>query len=142
MTMTKTVTKMTDNRVYSVRVFVEFAAAHHIRGYDGECARPHGHNWKIEVEASTPSVNSIGIAVDFKVLKAMLKSLIERYDHQDLNLISPFDKLNPTAETMACFFFEELERSIARSKPLDSLALKRVTVWENDRSAASFGLSS
>ena len=124
---------------YSVRVFVEFAAAHHIRGYDGECARPHGHNWKIEVEASTADVNQIGIALDFKVLKGMVKALVERFDHQDLNLVPPFDELNPTAETMAWFFYQEIEKNIQRSKPMQSMHLQKVTVWENERSAASFG---
>lgn len=127
-------------RFYTVRVIVEFAAAHHIRGYDGECARPHGHNWKIEVEAASPTVGPIGIAVDFKVLKAMVKALVDRYDHQDLNTIEPFNTLNPTAETLAQVFFTELESGVARSKPLEALKLRRVTVWENDRSAASFGV--
>ncbi len=127
---------------YSVKVCLEFAAAHHIRGYDGECARPHGHNWKIEVEASTPKVSDIGIAVDFKVLKAMVKELIARFDHQDLNLVPPFNDLNPTAETLAFHFFHELKKTVEASRPLESLTLRRVVVWENDRSAASFGLVS
>ncbi len=130
----------TPKKLFSVRVLVEFSAAHHIRGYDGECARPHGHNWKIEVEASTAQLNQIGIAVDFKVLKAMVKKLVDRYDHQDLNTIEPFNDLNPTAETMAQVFFSELESGIQKSKPMDSLELRRVTVWENDRCCASFGL--
>jgi 6-pyruvoyltetrahydropterin/6-carboxytetrahydropterin synthase len=131
---------ITNKKRFSVRVQVEFAAAHHIRGYDGECARPHGHNWKIEVEAATEQLNQIGIAVDFKVLKAMVKKLVDRYDHQDLNTIAPFSDLNPTAETMAMVFYNELETGIQGSKPMDSLELKRVTVWENDRCSASFGL--
>jgi 6-pyruvoyltetrahydropterin/6-carboxytetrahydropterin synthase len=127
-------------KMFSVKVQVEFAAAHHIRGYDGECARPHGHNWKIQVEARTAQLNQIGIAVDFKVLKALVKVLIEKYDHQDLNTIEPFQDLNPTAETMAMVFYNELEKMIASKPPFQSLQLTQVTVWENDRSAAAFGL--
>ncbi len=127
-------------RGYAVKVQVEFAAAHHIRGYDGECARPHGHNWKIDVEASTLQLNNIGISVDFKVLKSLVKKLVDRYDHQDLNTIEPFITLNPTAETLSNVFFTELEGMISGSQPLSGLTLRRVTVWENDRSAASFGL--
>lgn len=128
-------------RLYSVKVIVEFAAAHHIRGYDGECSRPHGHNWKIHVEASTPTVNEIGLAIDFKLLKSMVKKLIDRYDHQDLNLIPPFDVVNPTAESISYTFFNELERQVSSSSEIQALKLKSVTVWENDRSAASFGVS-
>src|SRR5438309_8585297 len=38
-------------RVFELRVKVEFPAAHHLDGYPGDCARPHGHNWGIEVFA-------------------------------------------------------------------------------------------
>ena len=128
-------------RVFSVKVRAEFAAAHHIRGYDGECARPHGHNFKVEVEATSPGLNKIGIALDFKDLKKMVKGLIERFDHQDLNTVAPFTDVNPTAETLAQHFFEELEQQIAVNPATATLTLKTVTIWENDRSAASFGLA-
>ncbi|MBI3542348.1 MAG: 6-carboxytetrahydropterin synthase QueD [Deltaproteobacteria bacterium] len=125
---------------WGVKVCVEFSAAHHIRGYDGECARPHGHNFKVEVEAAVPALNSIGIALDFKDLKKMTKALVDRFDHQDLNTVAPFTDVNPTAETLAHFFFEELERQIAGAPALAGLALQRVTIWENERSAATYGL--
>jgi 6-pyruvoyltetrahydropterin/6-carboxytetrahydropterin synthase len=124
-------------KAFGIKVSVEFSAAHHIRGYDGDCARPHGHNFKVDVEATTPKLNSIGIGVDFKDLKAELKGLIERFDHQDLNTIPPFTDVNPTAETLAQHFFEELESRLAAR---GGLALKSVTVWENQRSAATYGL--
>jgi 6-pyruvoyltetrahydropterin/6-carboxytetrahydropterin synthase len=130
-----------NNRVFSVKVRAEFSAAHHIRGYDGDCSRPHGHNFKVEVEASCPGLNDIGIALDFKDLKKMVKSLIERFDHQDLNTVPPFTDVNPTAETLARFFFEDLERQVATNPATSTLTLKSVTIWENDRSAASYGLA-
>lgn len=133
---------MNKERVFTVKVRAEFAAAHHIRGYDGECARPHGHNFKVEVEATSPGLNKIGIALDFKDLKKMVKALIERFDHQDLNTVAPFTDINPTAETLCQYFFEELERQIAADPNTATLTLKTVTIWENDRSAASYGLRS
>lgn len=133
---------MNKERIFGVKVMLEFAAAHHIRGYDGECARPHGHNFKVEVEAQTQGLNSIGLALDFKELKKLVKALIERFDHQDLNTVSPFDDINPTAETLSQYFFEELERGIRRQPAMSGLTLRKVTIWENDRSAASFGLLS
>jgi 6-pyruvoyltetrahydropterin/6-carboxytetrahydropterin synthase len=125
---------------FGVKVFLEFAAAHHIRGYDGECSRPHGHNFKVEVEATTQAINSIGLAFDFKDFKKLVKTLVDRFDHQDLNTIEPFTKINPTAETLAQYFFEELESSIKQNPELKNITLQKVTIWENDRSAASFGI--
>lgn len=128
-------------RSWGVRVCVEFSAAHHIRGYNGDCARPHGHNFKVEVEASVPALNPIGIALDFKDLKRMTKALVDRFDHQDLNTIAPFTDVNPTAETLSQYFFEELERMAAADPATANLTLKRVSVWENERSAATYGLA-
>lgn len=128
-------------KVFGVKVCVEFSAAHHIRGYEGDCARPHGHNFKVEVEATAPALNSIGIALDFKDLKKKVKNLVDRFDHQDLNTIAPFTDLNPTAETLAQHFFDELERQIANDPLTSTLTLRQVTVWENERSAAWYGLN-
>lgn len=125
---------------FSVQIKVEFCAAHHIKGYDGDCARPHGHNFKVEVLAVTNQVNHLGIAVDFKVLKALTNKLIAKYDHQDLNTIAPFDDINPTAETLAQHFYTVLESEIKMEPVTQNLILRQVTIWENDRSAASFGL--
>jgi 6-pyruvoyltetrahydropterin/6-carboxytetrahydropterin synthase len=122
---------MSTKPVYKVKVCVDFSAAHHIRGYDGDCARPHGHNYKVEVEALCPELNDIGIAIDFKVLKARTKELVARFDHQDLNLIPPFNELNPTAETLARYFYDEVSKGVR---------LLSVTVWENDRSAVTYGV--
>lgn len=125
---------------WGVRVCVEFSAAHHIRGYDGDCARPHGHNFKVEVEATVAALNSIGIALDFKDLKKMTKSLVDRFDHQDLNTIAPFNEINPTAETLARYFYDELAQQIASNPATRMLTLQRVSIWENERSAATYGL--
>ena len=125
---------------WGVKVCVEFSAAHHIRGYDGECARPHGHNFKVEVKAVVPSLNRIGLAMDFKDLKRMTKALVERFDHQDLNTVAPFTDVNPTAETLAHYFFEELDRQIKADSSLAELRLTEVVIWENERSAATYGL--
>lgn len=127
-------------RLFGVKVYLEFAAAHHIRGYDGECSRPHGHNFKVEVEATTPQINQIGLAFDFKDFKKLVKQLVDRFDHQDLNTVEPFDKINPTAETLAHYFFNELESKISNTAELKNMNLKKVTIWENDRSAATFGI--
>lgn len=126
-------------RGFGVKIRVEFPAAHHIRGYEGECARPHGHNFKVEVEASTQGLSDIGIALDFRDLKKMAKEIADRFDHQDLNTIEPFTDINPTAETLSQYFFETLERGLRSNPNTQKVTLKRVTVWENDRSAATYG---
>ena len=39
---------MTINRHYEINVQTHFSAAHHLRGYPGNCEKPHGHNWIVK----------------------------------------------------------------------------------------------
>jgi 6-pyruvoyltetrahydropterin/6-carboxytetrahydropterin synthase len=64
---------------------MDFPAAHHLTGYPGDCARPHGHNWGVEVFARSKGLDELGMAIDFRDLKSAVKEIIAGWDHQDLN---------------------------------------------------------
>jgi 6-pyruvoyltetrahydropterin/6-carboxytetrahydropterin synthase len=119
--------------MYTVKVQLEFSAAHTIRGYDGICSRPHGHNWKVVVEAATPKLDSLGMSIDFFALQRATQDIIDIYDHRDMNEISPFDTLNPTSENIAKFFFDELTKKLA-----DPVRIGSVTIFETDAYSATY----
>ncbi|MEE9585050.1 MAG: 6-carboxytetrahydropterin synthase, partial [Candidatus Brocadiales bacterium] len=50
-------------------VEADFAAAHSLRGYQGECENLHGHNWKVQVVLSAKKLNGLGMVLDFKDVK-------------------------------------------------------------------------
>jgi len=120
--------------MFELRVKVDFPAAHHLVGYPGDCARPHGHNWGLEVFAQSTQLDSIGLAMDFRNLKGAAKELVAPWDHQDLNTLPDFKNINPSAEQIAKMSFDRL------SKQLNNAHTKvaRVTIWENDRCSASY----
>jgi len=118
---------------YYIKTVTDFAAAHSLRGYDGACQRLHGHNWKIEVEAKSDTLNEIGIVIDFKLLKSHVKTIIDKLDHYYLNDIAPFDKINPTAENIAKYFYDELDLLLTESVKINS-----VVIWETDRACARY----
>ncbi len=120
--------------MYELRVKLDFAAAHHLQGYPGDCARPHGHNWIVEIFAQSERLDSIGLALDFRTLKAAAKDLIGRWDHQDLNQLEDFKTINPSAEQIARLSYERLSLSVDSSETW----IARVTIWENDRCSASY----
>ncbi len=120
--------------MFELKVKCGFAAAHHIEGYPGDCVRNHGHNWVIEVEASSQELDHLGLAIDFRDLKRGLREVIARWDHQDLNTLPDFVNRNPTAEVIAQTCYERLQPLFTDRKT----GLKRVTVWENDSCAASY----
>jgi 6-pyruvoyltetrahydropterin/6-carboxytetrahydropterin synthase len=123
--------------MYTLTTRLEFAAAHRLRGYDGNCARLHGHNWKIDIMVAGEQLNEIGMLIDFKELKRRGNALLSELDHFYLNDIEPFDlELNPTAENIAFYLFQRLSQELNNER----MYVKSVTAWETDRSAATFSL--
>ncbi|MEK7842309.1 MAG: 6-carboxytetrahydropterin synthase QueD, partial [Deltaproteobacteria bacterium] len=120
--------------MYELTVISDFAAAHNLRFYEGECERLHGHNWKVEVTVASKKLNKIGLAVDFKVLKRTLENIIERLDHKYLNEIPPFDKENPSSENIARYIFKQFQKEI-KGKDIKA---ERVKVWESENAAAVY----
>lgn len=124
--------------MFELRVEVDFSAAHHIVGYPGDCARPHGHNYVVEVYARSTRLDSIGLAMDFRTLKSAAKELIAPWDHQDLNTLSDFKGVSTSAEQIAKFCFERLSSQIDSSSLDGRVWIEKVTVWENARCSASY----
>ena len=91
-------------RIVSVTKEIDFAAAHHLRDYNGKCKNLHGHNYKLQVTV-TGTMNDIGMVVDFGVIKKYLKMLDEVLDHQNLDDVLCFQS---TAENMVCFIADFL----------------------------------
>lgn len=113
--------------MYELVVKTHFAAAHRLRDYPGDCERLHGHNWKIDVRIRSAHLDDLGMVADFREVKGLVKSVIEKLDHHYLNEIVPFDKVNPTTENIARFLFEELAKVLP-----EGVEPASVTTWESD----------
>lgn len=119
---------------YTLKVLTEFASAHTLAGYPGACSRMHGHNWKVEVEVIAGALDETGMAIDFKRIKQAANEVGNRLDHRYLNDIPPFDRLNPTAENIAAWFFQELSRNLNT----EHAKVHSVTLWETDRACVKY----
>jgi len=119
--------------VYLLTIKNEFAAAHALRGYRGKCENLHGHNFKVEVVVSGEELDRVGMLVDFVDLKSALNGIVERIDHQNLNELEAFRVRNASAENIARFIFEELEKALEGRATVDG-----VTVFETDRCSATY----
>jgi 6-pyruvoyltetrahydropterin/6-carboxytetrahydropterin synthase len=131
--------------MYELTIISDFAAAHNLRQYEGECENLHGHNWKVEVTVTSKGLNKIGLAVDFKVLKKISEGILEKLDHKYLNEIPPFNKENPSSENIAQYIYKEFEKALSNPPipPLQKggkggLKVVRVKVWESDNAAATY----
>ena len=96
--------------MYRIIVKTNFAAAHRLRDYPGNCERLHGHNWTVKAEIGARELDSLGIAYDFRSLKKNLQDIIDPFDHRLLNDVPPFDQLNPTSENLAKYIFHSLQQ--------------------------------
>ena len=120
--------------MYELTVTTTFSSAHNIRGYEGACERLHGHNWRVEVFVCAEELDRLGMAMDFKRLKAETRSVIDGLDHCYLNETPPFDVENATAENIARFIYKKLSDALKGS----NVRVSRVRVWESDSAAASY----
>ena len=120
--------------MFVLKIVTDFASAHSLRDYPGDCSRLHGHNWQVEVMVSSQVLDESGIAIDFREIKKQTKSVVKRLDHQYLNEIKPFDVLNPTAENIAKYFFDEI--GILTND--ENVKVKEVLIWETPRSAVTY----
>jgi 6-pyruvoyltetrahydropterin/6-carboxytetrahydropterin synthase len=122
--------------MFELSVRAEFEAAHRIEGYMGKCSRLHGHSWTVEVCVAGSKTDKLGMVVDFKTIKGELRNFLKEFDHQYLNELPMFEKgCNPTAENIAKYIYEALEKKEAFQK---NSQLRNVKVWESPKSAVVY----
>jgi 6-pyruvoyltetrahydropterin/6-carboxytetrahydropterin synthase len=123
--------------MFEVTVEDSFAAGHYLRNYKGKCENPHGHNYKIRVTLAGNELDKAGLLVDFKDLRDVMKHVIERLDHRMINDLEPFTVLNPSAENLAKYFYDETNGRL-RSTTSGRVWVKTVTVFETDTTTATY----
>lgn len=110
----------------------KFDAAHSLEGYDGKCARMHGHRYKVRVSAKSNKLNpskylaTPDMVCDFRELKwPAADSEKGGFDHGVLDDLMP---VNTTAERIAEYIHTKTKERIP-----DHIELT-VTVWETENS--------
>ena len=120
--------------MFEISVKAHFSAAHHLEGYPGECAGQHGHNWEVEVFVSGERLNETGVLMDFRGLKTLVKSVLQRVDHSDLNASAVLGSENPSSENIAKFVYRELSAKL----DVDGCRVSRVLVRETPGTRAVY----
>ena len=120
--------------MFEIDITRSFSAAHCLRGYQGECAALHGHNWTVQAVLRVKELDKIGIAVDFKKLKRDLDAILDDFDHTNISDFPAFAKLNPTSEVIAKTIYEILSPKINDS----NVKLHKIKVCESPSSGATY----
>jgi 6-pyruvoyltetrahydropterin/6-carboxytetrahydropterin synthase len=122
--------------MFQVSVEETFSAGHALRGYKGKCENVHGHNYRVRVTLEGPQLDSIGLLVDFTHLKRAIREVMGRLDHQLMNDLEPFKTVNPSAENVAKYFYDEVTKKLTETPP--EARVTEVIVWETDTSRAQY----
>jgi 6-pyruvoyltetrahydropterin/6-carboxytetrahydropterin synthase len=107
-----------------------FDAAHFLPGHKGKCANMHGHTWRVETTFgpwTDGNLDSVGMAIDFGELKAMVHRILAWVDHQVLNEII---NESPTAEHLAVWLKDQLE--------LEGIRPWKIEIWESPESCCTW----
>src|ERR1700692_2153674 len=98
--------------MFEVSVEETFAAGHALRGYRGKCENVHGHNYRVQLAIEGPELASIGLLGDFVEVKKLIHGVVGYLDHRFINDLPPFDALNPSAENLAKYFYDEVSAGL------------------------------
>jgi 6-pyruvoyltetrahydropterin/6-carboxytetrahydropterin synthase len=79
----------------------------------GKCNNPygHGHNYALEVMVSGPVDESTGMVCNLTDLDGFVQNeILERFDHQNLNMLAEFAGTVPTTENLCMAVYDILQR--------------------------------
>jgi 6-pyruvoyltetrahydropterin/6-carboxytetrahydropterin synthase len=103
----------------------EMSAEENRRVY-GKCNNPygHGHNYGLEVTVAGQVDPSTGMVCDLAELDAFVgREVLERFGHENLNCLQPFQHMVPTTENLCVEIYRVLERGF-RAAALEKVRLE------------------
>jgi 6-pyruvoyltetrahydropterin/6-carboxytetrahydropterin synthase len=123
--------------MYEVTVEAGFSSGHYLRNYHGKCENPHGHNYRVLVTLAGAELDQAGLLLDFKLLKTLLRPVVDYLDHKMINDLAPFTEINPSAENLARYFYDETARQL-HEMTSGRVRVKDCTIFETDTSFARY----
>jgi len=120
--------------MYEVKINTKFSSAHQLRGYDGKFENLHGHNWGATVIVEAKELDTMGVGIDFVVLKKKVDAILSKLDYHNINEVPPFDEQNPSAENIARWLFDQLNADIKT----ETTRVKRVEIREMEDCGAAY----
>ena len=123
--------------MFEVTVERGFSSGHYLRNYKGKCENPHGHNYKVRITLYGEALDAAGLLLDFRDLKQVMRPVIDRIDHQMLNDLEPFTEINPSAENLAQYFYQQTSEQL-RAMTGGRVRVKDCTIYETDTTTATY----
>jgi 6-pyruvoyltetrahydropterin/6-carboxytetrahydropterin synthase len=131
--------------MFEVSKEIRFCYGHRLLNYEGKCRYLHGHNGRAVITLAAPSLDALGMVMDFSQIKRVVGAWIDaNLDHRMIlhkdDPVLPVLKeqgepvflidVNPTAENIAKLIY-----GVALSQ---GFPVSEVTLWETDDSYAVY----
>jgi 6-pyruvoyltetrahydropterin/6-carboxytetrahydropterin synthase len=101
----------------------------------GKCNNPHGHghNYTVQVTVSGQVDAKTGMVCNLVDIDDCVRAhVLQRYDHQNLNLLSEFKGVVPTTENLCVIIYEILKREFHQAH------LERVRIEETTMNSFAY----
>lgn len=102
----------------SHRLHSEDMSAEENRAVYGKCNNPygHGHNYVVEVTVSGKVDDQTGMVCNLVDLDGFVSAnVLDRYDHQHLNVLSEFKNDVPTTENLCIAIYDIVKRGFSKA---------------------------
>jgi 6-pyruvoyltetrahydropterin/6-carboxytetrahydropterin synthase len=120
--------------LFTVSVETHFWASHRLALPDGSKEPLHHHNWAVTADVSSSELDSMGLVMDFRRLRAMVDNIVAVFDNNQLEKLDYFQRNNPSAENVAKYIYEKLEPKLPKD-----VKLNHIRVVEQLGCSAKFG---
>jgi len=109
--------------MYKVTVESEFEASHQLTMADGQKEPLHAHKWQLKVAVSSEKLDQMGVVIDFHELKAAINTVTAPLEGKKLEDLPCFQDANASAEALAKYIYDRLEKLIKSDINLVSVEL-------------------
>jgi 6-pyruvoyltetrahydropterin/6-carboxytetrahydropterin synthase len=134
---------------YTTRRFT-FAAGHRyaVAGWSaaenervfGRLGAPHGHNYTLDVTVRGPIDPRTGMVIDLAELKRVVtETVVDRFDHADLNADPLFRDRVPTTENLALAIWDLLRAKLGAERLWQVRVAEDPTLWVDVRAEPDAG---
>jgi 6-pyruvoyl-tetrahydropterin synthase len=105
---------------------VTFHAAHSLTGNFGPACEVHDHDYRVDVTVFGEHLTNESVLVDIVPLQESIRSVVARWDNQNLDTQPELNGINTTMEALARY----LHRRVGTAMPQHRDLTVEVKVWE------------
>ena len=110
-----------DRDMFTISVETHSRASHRLNLPDGDKEPAHYHDWVVTAEVSRKKLDNMAVVINFQKLKHMLDEIISDFHNSALNKFRYFQQNNPSAENVARYIFEKLDKKLPKGTKLENV---------------------